>query len=158
MRRVVVLPAPLGPRKPKISPASTSRSTPFTASTALLRLANVWRRSRRLDHLVHVVPPSVGAPRVLRCPGLWALAKSLTYVRYSQHERQRILPVNPDDIARLTEHAALFQEAAAERLGLNPTDLRCLALAAAEPGMTASRLGELSGLTSGAITGRPGPP
>ncbi len=62
-------------------------------------------------------------------------------------------PVKPDDIARLTERAALFQEAAAERLGLNPTDLRCLALAAAEPGMTASRLAELSGLSSGAITG-----
>ncbi len=68
-------------------------------------------------------------------------------------------PVNPtssplrDDFVRLTERAALFQEAAAERLGLNVTDLRCLALAYAEPGMTASRLAESSGLTSGAITG-----
>src|ERR1700749_2096066 len=29
---VVVLPAPLGPRKPKTSPVSTSKSTPLTAS------------------------------------------------------------------------------------------------------------------------------
>ena len=58
-----------------------------------------------------------------------------------------------DEFVRLTERAALFQEAAAERLGLNVTDLRCLAMAHAEPGMTASRLAELSGLTSGAITG-----
>ena len=58
-----------------------------------------------------------------------------------------------DDFVRLTERAALFQEAAAERLGLNVTDLRCLAMAHAEPGMSASRLAELSGLTSGAITG-----
>ena len=33
IRSVVVLPAPLGPRKPKISPSATSRSTPRTAST-----------------------------------------------------------------------------------------------------------------------------
>lgn len=58
-----------------------------------------------------------------------------------------------DEFVRLTERAALFQEAAAERLGLNVTDLRCLAMAHAEPGMSASRLAELSGLTSGAITG-----
>ena len=61
--------------------------------------------------------------------------------------------VNPDDVVRLTERAALFQEAAAARLRLNVTDLRCLALTAAEPGISASRLAELSGLTTGAITG-----
>ena len=31
MRTVVVLPAPLGPRKPYTSPASTARSIPATA-------------------------------------------------------------------------------------------------------------------------------
>src|SRR5438270_4979866 len=31
---VVVLPAPFGPRKPKTSPAATSKSTPFTASSS----------------------------------------------------------------------------------------------------------------------------
>ena len=31
MRSVVVLPAPLGPRKPNSSPRGTSRSTAFTA-------------------------------------------------------------------------------------------------------------------------------
>src|SRR5689334_10048751 len=34
MRSVVVLPAPLGPSRPKISPAATVRSMPRTASTA----------------------------------------------------------------------------------------------------------------------------
>ena len=38
MRIVVDLPAPFGPRKPKISPASTRRSTPRTASTTPARL------------------------------------------------------------------------------------------------------------------------
>lgn len=62
-------------------------------------------------------------------------------------------PVKPDPFVRLTERTALFQEAAAERLGINLTDLRCFALTYAEPGITASRLAELSGLTTGAITG-----
>src|SRR5215813_2409320 len=38
IRRVVVLPAPLGPRKPTISPSATLRSTPRTASTVRLRV------------------------------------------------------------------------------------------------------------------------
>src|SRR4051812_26893186 len=41
MRSVVVFPAPLGPRKPTISPASTSRSTPTTARTSCFFLRKV---------------------------------------------------------------------------------------------------------------------
>src|SRR5256714_5027078 len=41
MRIVVVLPAPLGPRKPKISPSSTLRSTPRTAATVPFRALKV---------------------------------------------------------------------------------------------------------------------
>jgi hypothetical protein len=44
-------------------------------------------------------------------------------------------------------------EAIADRLGINPTDLRCLGLATLEPGLTPTRLAELAGLTTGAITG-----
>src|SRR5438045_6409477 len=44
MRRVVVFPAPFGPRTPKISPRSTRRSMPFTA-TNFERLSGS-RRSR----------------------------------------------------------------------------------------------------------------
>ncbi len=51
IRRVVVLPAPLGPRKPKISPAPTARSTPRTASTSrLARIVKVRTRSCVCDH------------------------------------------------------------------------------------------------------------
>src|SRR5260370_11289470 len=46
MRSVVVLPAPFGPRKPKISPRRTLRSTPTTASTTRLRLRKTRRRPR----------------------------------------------------------------------------------------------------------------
>ena len=41
MRSVVVLPAPLGPRKPTSSPGATSMSTPATATTAPRRVRNV---------------------------------------------------------------------------------------------------------------------
>ncbi|MFT7839396.1 MarR family transcriptional regulator [Saccharothrix sp. BKS2] len=42
----------------------------------------------------------------------------------------------------------------AERMGLSPTDGRCLALAArAEGPVTAGRIAELSGLSTGAVTG-----
>src|SRR6202165_4070647 len=46
MRSVVVLPAPFGPRKPKISPRVTERSTPATASTFRPRDLNTRRRPR----------------------------------------------------------------------------------------------------------------
>jgi DNA-binding MarR family transcriptional regulator len=71
-------------------------------------------------------------------------------------------PVNPfaegstwgvSALVQLTDRASMFMEVAADRLELNVTDLRCLALAASEQHMTATRLADLSGLTSGAITG-----
>lgn len=46
-----------------------------------------------------------------------------------------------------------FDEALADHLGVNPTDLRCLELVIADPGLTPGRLAELTGLTSGAVTG-----
>jgi DNA-binding MarR family transcriptional regulator len=46
-----------------------------------------------------------------------------------------------------------YDEALAERLGMNPTDLRCLELLIAEPGLTPGGLAEMAGLTSGAVTG-----
>jgi DNA-binding MarR family transcriptional regulator len=53
----------------------------------------------------------------------------------------------------LHARAMLFYEAVAERLGLNPTDLKLLNLALSEDSVTPGRLAELSGLTTGAITG-----
>jgi len=46
----------------------------------------------------------------------------------------------------------LFSQAAAERLGLNSTDLECLGLITSEPA-TAGELAQATGLTTGAITG-----
>src|SRR3954452_19007338 len=50
IRRVVDLPAPLGPRKPTISPSSTDRPTPRTACTSRLRVLKV--RARPLASMI----------------------------------------------------------------------------------------------------------
>ncbi len=61
-----------------------------------------------------------------------------------------------DACRELANHSVLFNEAVAERLGLNTTDQRCLDLverASREGPVTAGRLAELTGLTTGAVTG-----
>ena len=66
--------------------------------------------------------------------------------------------VNPSTAAwqatvRLAMQGSLHEEALAEGLGINPTDLRCVGLIWTEPEMTPGRLADLTGLTSGAVTG-----
>jgi DNA-binding MarR family transcriptional regulator len=56
-------------------------------------------------------------------------------------------------LRRMLALGLVFHEAVAVRLGINATDLKCLELAAGEQSVTPSRLAELAGLTSGAITG-----
>ena len=48
---------------------------------------------------------------------------------------------------------ALFGEAVASRLGINPPDLECLGVIAASDSVTAGDLARATGLTTGAITG-----
>jgi DNA-binding MarR family transcriptional regulator len=59
----------------------------------------------------------------------------------------------PDAVRRLLALSVAAHEAVAARLGINSTDLRSLELIASEPEMTPSRLAELTGLTTGAVTG-----
>ena len=49
--------------------------------------------------------------------------------------------------------AVLFHHAVAERLGLGPTDHKCLDVLRERDGMTGSELAAITGLTTGAITG-----
>ena len=58
-----------------------------------------------------------------------------------------------DAVRRLIARSIAAHEAVAASLGINPADLRCLQLIAEEPDLAPSRLAELSGLTSGAVTG-----
>jgi len=61
--------------------------------------------------------------------------------------------MNDIDRIRQAVRSVAYDEALAEHLGLNATDLRCLLLVIAQPGLTPGRLAELSGLTTGAVTG-----
>jgi DNA-binding MarR family transcriptional regulator len=54
---------------------------------------------------------------------------------------------------RLTNQSGLYTDAVADRLGLNRTDLDALSIVHLEDGATAGRLAEITGLTTGAVTG-----
>jgi DNA-binding MarR family transcriptional regulator len=61
--------------------------------------------------------------------------------------------MNDSPLLRQALRLPAYEEALADRLGLNVTDLRALEHVIAEPGLSAGRLADLSGLTSGAVTG-----
>jgi DNA-binding MarR family transcriptional regulator len=52
-----------------------------------------------------------------------------------------------------TAYAVLFSQAVAERLGLSATDSRSMDILSQSGPITAGRLAELTGLTTGAVTG-----
>src|SRR5215469_18067052 len=71
--------------------------------------------------------------------------------RKSKHE---LVEVIVGRLARRHSTATvLFHHAVAVRLGLGPTDHKCLDLLRERGPMTGSDLGAITGLTSGAITG-----
>jgi DNA-binding MarR family transcriptional regulator len=56
-------------------------------------------------------------------------------------------------VRRYSTAAVLFHHAVAERLGLGPTDHKCLDLLREREAMTGSELAAVTGLTTGAVTG-----
>lgn len=68
-------------------------------------------------------------------------------------ERDRLLEALSWAARELSARTVLFHEAVAERLGLNATALKCLDLVSQEETLSAGELAELTGLTTGAITG-----
>ncbi len=56
-------------------------------------------------------------------------------------------------VPRHSTAVVLFHHAVAERLGLGPTDHKCLGLLRERGAMTGSELAAITGLTSGAVTG-----
>lgn len=67
-----------------------------------------------------------------------------------------LAPYDPDIWRELSTRTVLFHQAVAEKLGLSQGDHKCLDLIAHPPDgdpMTPGRLAEVSGLTTGAITG-----
>jgi DNA-binding MarR family transcriptional regulator len=69
----------------------------------------------------------------------------------SRHKRQ-VFEELIDEIRRSQEATARYDEAVAEAVGVNRTDMRCLDLVGREGPVTAGRLAEATGLTTGAMT------
>lgn len=67
--------------------------------------------------------------------------------------RQQLMESISLEVRRSQTRTDAYDEAVATALGLNRTDFRCVDILSAEGTITAGRLAELMGLTSGAMTG-----
>ena len=67
--------------------------------------------------------------------------------------RGELLDALNREMRKQVAEVVLFNQAVADRLGMNPTDLQCLNVLGETGPVTAGRLAELTGLTTGAITG-----
>jgi DNA-binding MarR family transcriptional regulator len=72
----------------------------------------------------------------------------------NDRKRQQLLETVTDEGRRMSTRAVLLHSAIADKLGLSPSDHKCADVihSQAEP-LTAGRLAELTGLSTGAITG-----
>ena len=69
-------------------------------------------------------------------------------------EREELIASVMNEGRRMGTRTVVFHAAVAERLGLNPSDHKCADLICHETGpITAGRLAEVTGLSTGAITG-----
>jgi DNA-binding MarR family transcriptional regulator len=83
-----------------------------------------------------------------------AQLRELLAERGMSPEREQVVASVLDEGRRMSTRTVLFHAAIAERLGLNPSDHKCADLICNEAGpLTAGRLAELTGLSTGAITG-----
>src|SRR5579871_3470793 len=79
------------------------------------------------------------------------MGQSLIAVRERKHELAEEIVRRL--VRRHSTAAKLFHHAVTERLGLGPTDHKCLDLLRERGAMTGSDLAAITGLTTGAITG-----
>ena len=68
-------------------------------------------------------------------------------------ERDRLLEALGREMQKLVAEVVLFNQAVADQLGMNPTDLQCLNILSETGPVAAGRLAEETGLTTGAVTG-----
>ena len=68
-------------------------------------------------------------------------------------DRDALIRTLDREMRRISAQSVMFSQAVAERLDLNPTDLECLGIIGETGALTAGQLAELTGLTTGAITG-----
>lgn len=70
-----------------------------------------------------------------------------------QGKRAALLEALQRELRDFSDQDVLFSQALADRLGINLTDLKCLSILERTGAVTAGKLAELTGLTSGAVTG-----
>jgi len=70
-----------------------------------------------------------------------------------QKDRPAVMAALTEALRAMSAQAVLFSQAVADRLGMNPTDLESLDVLWRMGPVSAGRLAELTGLTTGAITG-----
>jgi DNA-binding MarR family transcriptional regulator len=68
-------------------------------------------------------------------------------------DRAAIIAAVTDELRNASGLSVLFSQAVADRVGMNPTDLESFDVLVRHGPMTAGRLAQLTGLTTGAITG-----
>jgi DNA-binding MarR family transcriptional regulator len=71
----------------------------------------------------------------------------------SPPEREALLAALSQAMRSFNNQVSFYSEAVAATVGIHPTDLDCLSVIALEGGASPGRLADVSGLTSGAITG-----
>lgn len=71
----------------------------------------------------------------------------------STNERENLLHIFNEQLRHFSTDTILFHQAVAERLGLNSTDHKCLDIILRNQPITAGKLSELTGLTTGTVTG-----
>ncbi|NSL53187.1 MarR family winged helix-turn-helix transcriptional regulator [Calidifontibacillus erzurumensis] len=69
------------------------------------------------------------------------------------HQSEDIHEILGKKMQELSTVTVLFHQKIAQQLGLNPTDHKCLDLIMKNEWMTAGELAQITGLTTGAITG-----
>lgn len=68
-------------------------------------------------------------------------------------ERQALVAEFMQEISRMSTWTVMFHQAASQRMGLNPTDGKCLAVLRETGPITAGEMAEIIGVTTGAVTG-----
>jgi DNA-binding MarR family transcriptional regulator len=71
----------------------------------------------------------------------------------SPSKRDALLAAIEAQLPAVSDRAVVFHHAVAESVGLAASDVKCLRIAGGEKDVTPGRLAELTGLTTGAVTG-----
>jgi DNA-binding MarR family transcriptional regulator len=83
---------------------------------------------------------------------VWAVSRDPSK-EASAAEREGLVEALGREMQKLIAEVVLFNQAVADRLGMNPTDLQCLNILSETGPVAAGRLAQETGLTTGAVTG-----